>query len=72
MRRAQHSSFEGLHCGIPERQIAAPRAAGAGSACTPPRRPVAAKMAHEQLSTTAIYADAVGREEQGIAACMWR
>jgi integrase len=28
-------------------------------------------MGHAQLSTTAIYADAVGREEQDIAARMW-
>ena len=28
-------------------------------------------MGHAQLSTTAIYADAVGREEQNIAARMW-
>lgn len=29
-------------------------------------------MGHAQLSTTAIYADAVGKEEQDIAARMWR
>jgi len=29
-------------------------------------------LGHAQLSTTAIYADAVGREEQDIAARMWR
>ena len=29
-------------------------------------------MGHAQLSTTAIYADAVGQEEQAIAARMWR
>lgn len=29
-------------------------------------------LGHAQLSTTAIYADAVGREEQQIAAQMWR
>ncbi|MCD9149890.1 tyrosine-type recombinase/integrase [Pseudophaeobacter flagellatus] len=28
-------------------------------------------MGHAQLSTTAIYADAVGKEEQDIAAKMW-
>lgn len=28
-------------------------------------------MGHAQLSTTTIYADAVGKEEQGIAARMW-
>ena len=28
-------------------------------------------MGHAQLSTTAIYADAVGKEEQDIAARMW-
>ena len=28
-------------------------------------------LGHAQLSTTAIYADAVGREEQDIAARMW-
>jgi len=28
-------------------------------------------MGHAQLSTTAIYADAVGKEERGIAARMW-
>ena len=29
-------------------------------------------LGHAQLSTTAIYADAVGKEEQDIAARMWR
>jgi site-specific recombinase XerD len=29
-------------------------------------------MGHAQLSTTAIYADAVGKEEQDIAGRMWR
>jgi integrase/recombinase XerD len=29
-------------------------------------------MGHAQLSTTAIYADAIGKEEQDIAARMWR
>ena len=29
-------------------------------------------LGHAELSTTAIYADAVGREEQDIAAKMWR
>ncbi|SNR35183.1 tyrosine-type recombinase/integrase [Puniceibacterium sediminis] len=29
-------------------------------------------LGHAQLSTTAIYANAVGREEHGIAARMWR
>ena len=29
-------------------------------------------LGHAQLSTTAIYAEAVGREEQDIAARMWR
>jgi site-specific recombinase XerD len=28
-------------------------------------------LGHAQLSTTAIYADAVGAEEQSIAARMW-
>jgi len=28
-------------------------------------------MGHAQLGTTAIYADAVGKEEQHIAAGMW-
>lgn len=28
-------------------------------------------LGHAQLSTTAIYADAVGKEEQDIAARMW-
>ena len=28
-------------------------------------------LGHAQLSTTAIYADAVGEEEQSIAARMW-
>nr|WP_255670846.1 site-specific integrase [Cognatishimia sp. F0-27] len=28
-------------------------------------------MGHAQLGTTAIYADAVGKEEQDIAARMW-
>lgn len=28
-------------------------------------------MGHAQLSTTAIYADAVGKEEQDIASRMW-
>lgn len=28
-------------------------------------------LGHAQLSTTAIYADAVGAEEQGLAARMW-
>lgn len=29
-------------------------------------------LGHAQLSTTGIYADAVGEEEQDIAARMWR
>jgi integrase len=29
-------------------------------------------MGHAQLSTTAIYAEAVGKEERDIAARMWR
>ena len=29
-------------------------------------------MGHAQLSTTAIYAEAVGEEERSIAARMWR
>jgi len=29
-------------------------------------------LGHAQLSTTAIYAEAVGQEEQAIAARMWR
>ena len=28
-------------------------------------------LGHAQLSTTAIYADAIGEEEKGIAARMW-
>lgn len=29
-------------------------------------------MGHAQLSTTTIYADAIGKEEQDIAAKMWK
>jgi hypothetical protein len=32
---------------------------------------VAVELGHAQLTTTAIYADAVGEEEQSIAARMW-
>jgi hypothetical protein len=33
--------------------------------------PALKETAHAQLSTTTIYADAIGKEEQDIAAKMW-
>src|SRR5215213_9242844 len=54
----------------------APRACGAASACGPCPGGIALNMVqrclgHAQLTTTAIYANAIGEEEQGIAARMW-
>jgi len=36
-----------------------------------PLHTVQKRMGHAQLRTTAIYTDAVGKEEQDIAARMW-
>jgi len=44
---------------------------GFGVAAGIPLNLVQKWLGHAQLSTTAIYADAVGEEEQSIAARMW-
>jgi integrase/recombinase XerD len=62
--------------GIPDGPHASPKGLRHGFGVTAVSKGIALNMVqkwlgHAQLTTTAIYADAVGEEEQNIAARMW-